>query len=182
MELIEQAKTDDQAFEELFQKYLPVVYRIRQRYYVRDFDLDDWLQEARWALFRSLNSYEEDQGTTFGLYYKMIFENQIRSVLRKQKAQKRQGMNQAISIEKTGVDVFAEYFYYHNYAEEQVIMCEQLENDDLCLSKLEKATLYHYLNGADIYEIGDKLSEKAKTVSNALCRAKKKIREELSPN
>lgn len=77
-------KIDGAAFEEMFSQYLPIVYSMQSRYSIRDFDFDDWLQEGRIALNDALQSYCKGRGTTFGLYYKMIFENRIRSLLRRQ--------------------------------------------------------------------------------------------------
>lgn len=71
---------DSVAFEEMFNQYIPVVYSMQNRYKIRDFDFDDWLQEGRIALNDAIQSYRKNRGTTFGLYYKMIFENRVRSL------------------------------------------------------------------------------------------------------
>lgn len=101
-DLMRLEEIDDDAFEKLFMQYLPIIYSMQARYLIRDFEYDDWLQEGRIALNDALHSYRRGRGTTFGLYYKMIFENRIRSLLRRQQAKKRLAQQQAVSIEKVG--------------------------------------------------------------------------------
>lgn len=92
---------DEDTFEKMFSQYLPVVYSMQSRYAIRDFDYDDWLQEGRIALNDAMNSYRQGRGTTFGLYYKMIFENRIRSLLRRQQAKKRLRSNKRSRLKKS---------------------------------------------------------------------------------
>lgn len=167
---------DDTAFEQVFQRYSPVVYNIQSRYYIRDFDQDDWLQEGRIALNDALTSYQQDRGTTFGLYYKMIFENRIRSLLRRQQAKKRLAQQQAVSIEKVGSDSFSERFLYHEFVEENICISEMFLTGEIELSDLEKRALYYYLKGEARGMIAHHVKESEKTVQNALNRAKNKIK------
>ncbi|MDV2577344.1 hypothetical protein RYX41_15060 [Lactiplantibacillus plantarum] len=54
------ADGDDASINALAQQYVPVVWRLRRQYYVRNFDEDDWLQEGRIAVYRaakSINGY-----------------------------------------------------------------------------------------------------------------------------
>ncbi|MDT2760041.1 sigma-70 family RNA polymerase sigma factor [Enterococcus xiangfangensis] len=171
---------DGIVFEEMFSQYLPIVYSMQSRYLIRDFDADDWLQEGRIALNDALRSYRQGQGTTFGLYYKMVFENRIRSLLRRQQAQKRLAQQQAVSIEKVGLETFSEQFHYHECVEESIYISEMLLSGELTLSSLEKRALYFYLKGEEPWTIGLRLGESEKAVHNALNRAKNKLKKKLS--
>ena len=153
-------KIDGAAFEEMFSQYLPIVYSMQSRYSIRDFDFDDWLQEGRIALNDALQSYCKGRGTTFGLYYKMIFENRIRSLLRRQQAQKRFDQQQAVSMDKADMEAFDEHFQYHEYME-------------------ENRSLYYYLKGEEPSTIAQLLNESEKAIRNALNRAKNKLKKKL---
>lgn len=170
---------DGTAFEEMFSQYMPVIYNMRSRYSIRDFDYDDWLQEGRIALNDAMHSYRNDRGTTFGLYYKMIFENRIRSLLRRQQAQKRFAQQQAISIEKVGTDVFNEHFQYQELIEENMCISEVLLTGGLSLSSLENRALYYYLKGEEPPMIAQRLNESEKAICNALNRTKNKIKKKI---
>ena len=71
--------TQMEVFERLFYDYRPVIYKVMGRYYLRDFDSDDWLQEGRISFFYSLCSYEEGRGVSFGTFFKNNFENKIKA-------------------------------------------------------------------------------------------------------
>lgn len=171
---------DSMVFEEMFQQYVPIIYKMESRYLIRDFEHDDWLQEGRIALNNALKSYREDRGTTFGLYYKMILENQIRSLLRRQQAKKRFAQQQAVSIEKVGSETFSEYFHYHQQLEESLSISELLLKGEMTLSQLETSALYYYIRGEEPFEIATRLGETEKAIRNALNRTKNKIKKELA--
>lgn len=171
---------DGLAFEEMFSQYLPIVYSMQSRYLIRDFESDDWLQEGRIALNDALRSYRQGQGTTFGLYYKMIFENRIRSLLRRQQAKKRLAQQQAVSIEKVGLETFSEQFHYHECVEESIYISEMLLSGEIVLSSLENRSLYYYLKGEEPRTIAQRLDESEKAIHNALNRAKNKLKKKFS--
>ncbi|TRZ31088.1 RNA polymerase subunit sigma-70 [Enterococcus avium] len=172
-------KIDGAAFEEMFSQYLLIVYSMQSRYSIRDFDFDDWLQEGRIALNDALQSYCKGRGTTFGLYYKMIFENRIRSLLRRQQAQKRFAQQQAVSMDKADMEAFDEHFQYHEYMEENLFISEMLLAGEVPLSSLENRSLYYYLKGEEPSTIAQLLNESEKAIRNALNRAKNKLKKKL---
>ncbi|MGG5370566.1 sigma-70 family RNA polymerase sigma factor [Enterococcus sp. AZ196] len=170
---------DSVAFEEMFSQYVPIVYSMQSRYHIRDFDLDDWLQEGRIALNDAMQSYRKGRGTTFGLYYKMIFENRIRSLLRRQRAKKRFAQQQAVSIEKVGSEAFSEQFQYHEFVEEDLFISEMLLTGEVVLSPLELRALNYYLKGVEPKMIALYLNETEKAIHNALNRTKNKIKKKI---
>lgn len=172
-------EVNDDDFERVFNKYIPVIYNMQARYLIRDFDGDDWLQEGRIALNDALHSYSQGHGTTFGLYYKMILENRIRSLLRRQRAQKRRAQQHAVSIEKIGFESIVEHFQYHEFVEENMYISEVLLTGEISLSSLEKHVLYYYLKGEEPEKIAKRLNETEKVVNNALNRTKNKIKKKI---
>ncbi|MFR2689107.1 MAG: sigma-70 family RNA polymerase sigma factor, partial [Enterococcus faecium] len=112
-ELLRAARNgDEEAFAALYQKYFPLLLRLKNTYYLRNYVTEDWEQEARIALYQALRTYEKSKGVSFGSYYKSIISNQIYSLLRKQNALKRRDQKDEVSIdqkiETEGPDFLAE--------------------------------------------------------------------------
>jgi len=170
---------DSVTFEEMFSQYLPIIYSMQSRYRIRDFDFDDWLQEGRIALNDALHNYRKDRGTTFGLYYKMIFENRIRSLLRRQQAKKRFAQRQAVSLERVGTEAYSECFQYHEFTEENIFISEIILTGEIVFSSLEQHALYYYLKGEEPCAIAQRLNETEKAIHNALNRTKNKIKKKI---
>lgn len=92
------AQNDSQALDVLFKAYLPMVYHTVAPYYIRLFDEDDWLQEARIVCYETCQCYDCQRGKSFGSFYKLRFKNHILNLLRRELAQKRRGDRQAVLI------------------------------------------------------------------------------------
>ncbi len=100
-ELLRAARNgDEEAFAALYQKYFPLLLRLKNTYYLRNYVTEDWEQEARIALYQALRTYEKSKGVSFGSYYKSIISNQIYSLLRKQNALKRRDQKDEVSIDR----------------------------------------------------------------------------------
>lgn len=97
--MIALAKTDSQAFEELFQKYLPLTLKTVAPYHIRGYEVDDWLQEARLAMLKALDHYDGSNGSKFGSYYRMVLLSYVKSLLRRFLAKKRRADASAIPVE-----------------------------------------------------------------------------------
>ncbi|WP_159721497.1 RNA polymerase sigma factor [Enterococcus sp. CSURQ0835] len=173
-------QADNEAFEELLRQYLPVIRNAEARYYLLDFDSDDWLQEGRLALHKAALTYKDDQGTTFGLYFKLIFENAIRSLLRKQKALKRKANTEARSFDDPETECQLSQFSYAPQVIDDLIIRETLESETNCLSELEQIVFACYLRSFDEAEISQLLGKEVRTVKGAIDRVKRKIRRRIN--
>ena len=75
-ELFLQARQgDSEALQHLFYQYRPLIYSIKSKYFLRDFDEQDWLQEGLIMFHECLQRFEEEFGTTLGALFKKSFEN-----------------------------------------------------------------------------------------------------------
>lgn len=185
MDLISRAQAGcEDAFEDLFKKYHPVIYSMRAKYYVRDFDDDDWLQEGRISFFKTLQHFDPTIGVTFGAYFKNNFENHIRSQLRKQHAVKRRALVDAISIEHKirceGPDFLGEFEQTTPAADEQLIVEEFLQEFPELLSSLEMLVLCDYLKGVDLVDIAIQVDQPTTKIKCAFERARKKLVRQLT--
>lgn len=93
---------ENNELEKYFHRYRPVVLKIKNEFYLRELDLDDWLQEGFIVFHHSVMNFKDDLGVTFGLYFKQNFRRHIISLLRKEQAQKRKADLEACSLETLG--------------------------------------------------------------------------------
>lgn len=170
-ELLRAARNgDEEAFAALYQKYFPLLLRLKNTYYLRNYVTEDWEQEARIALYQALRTYEKSKGVSFGSYYKSIISNQIYSLLRKQNALKRRDQKDEVSIdqkiETEGPDFLAEITLQEPLAIQQLL--------------LKEAQIFHYyMQGVDFAEMAECLSMDHKQVMSAYGRVKLKIKKHL---
>ncbi|AUB53891.1 sigma-70 family RNA polymerase sigma factor [Enterococcus mundtii] len=174
---------DEEAFSMLYQKYFPLLLRLKNIYYLRNYVSEDWEQEARIALYQALKTYENNKGVSFGSYYKSIISNQIYSLLRKQNALKRRDQKNEISIEQKiateGPDFLAEITIQEPVAMQQLLLKEAFEDSDIKFSTKEAKIFQHYMQGNDFSEMERELSMDLKQIKSAYGRVKYKIKKHL---
>lgn len=180
MTLLEDVRSgDEDAFMKLFLQYRPIVFKVQGRYFVKDFDGDDWLQEGLIAFSESLNHYDENVGVTFGAYFKRNFENCIKSHLRKQAAYKRKSQTDAIpfetSLAEEGHDIRFGLVQQVPSADDQLIVAEAMENLGELLSPLEELAFTSYILGLDWEDIAVYAKQSPRKIKLAYERARRKL-------
>ena len=171
---------DEEAFEKLFKAYEGVVQAMKQVYYIRLFDEDDWLQEGRLALQDAIVKYEYDSYATFGLYFKQVLKNRIFCELRKQEAKKRRSEKNVVSIESDGLEYFTQHLVYSEQVEEKMMIREAIENAKIGFSLIEAKMFHAYINNIELTEAAKEMGLKRSQAESALSRAKRKLKKELS--
>ncbi len=169
------------AFEIVFRKYIPVVLNQRNMYYLRNYDLDDWLQEGRIVCYESLQRYDISEGITFGLFFKINFKRRVVTLLRHQEAQKRQVDHYTDSLE-TKIDSLGEFYgngvedYRAKASIEYVFVRESLEEFSESLSKFEIMVYIYLLLGEGLEGTAEKLNVPISKVSSGYSRLRKKFK------
>ena len=79
---------DMDALHELVERYRPLINGAKLNFFIRNFDHDDWEQEALIMCYQSCCTYDEKRANSFGAYYRTKFYNHLRSLLRYELAQK----------------------------------------------------------------------------------------------
>lgn len=175
---------DTGAFDVLYQEYHPVVYKMAKKYYLRDYELEDWLQEGRIVFHRSLERFDEEKQLSIGKFFKLNFENHIRSLIRKQCAYKRISDTTSVSLDQK-LEARGENFMDYLTVEqsdplETLIIQEKLEEFPALLSPFERATFQAYIQGEELETIAKEQTLTLTTVRSAYDRAKKKMKHLLS--
>ncbi|WP_326717349.1 sigma factor [Vagococcus jeotgali] len=172
--LINKAKNGCQdSLCDIFEMYKPIVLKIRHRTYLKDYDLDDWLQEGRISCLQSVETFDATRGVTFGNYFKGNFTRHTYSLIRKQEAKKRKSPDVVISFddyikseEMTRLDITT----VGNV--EYIFIRESIETFSADLSEFERQSFLKILSSdSDMI-----LSEQE---LRALSRAKRKLKKHL---
>lgn len=129
---------------------------------------DDLRQDASMALYRAALSYRLDQSAvTFGLYAKICVRNAMRSQLRKLRSRRRSAARERARAQESP---------------EQTVITDETrrmyhELIDEVLSPFEAQVLIMTMDGLRPRKIAKELGSNAKSVSNALFRARTKLKE-----
>lgn len=91
-------KKNSRALKELYQRYLPMVNLVKSRFFIRDYDQDDWQQEAMLVCYETAILWREGM-KSFGSFYKLRLLNHARTLVRYQAAKRRAAFSHATSYE-----------------------------------------------------------------------------------
>ena len=176
-ELIFRAKNGGQTeFAEVAEIYEPLVASMVAKFSLGQqkpaLEEEDLRQEALTALFVAVMSYDSESPVSFGLYAKICIKNRLISALRKVKH-----------------DLVADDLFFSENLEELVTSdpeSEYIDKEsydmmrravDASLTKYERSVLKFYLRDMSYKEISEALGKTEKSVANALCRIKAKIKD-----
>ncbi|GBG95861.1 DNA-directed RNA polymerase sigma-70 factor [Ligilactobacillus salitolerans] len=173
------ADADSQALGKLFHKYRPLVLNLISSYRFRYYDFDDLLVEALVVCYESVLEFEPSRQIPFGAFFKANLNNYLMTLLRGQKAQKRQ-LDKVTSSFEGMLELKGENSFgpdQHSISPEQYLLLkEKLERLPTVLSSLEIEVLQLYC-GPFPYSnqsIAEHLSISYPALSNASSRCKYK--------
>lgn len=159
-ELIRRAKDNDgDAFSELFKQYTPIVSNFFHHYYVRDFDWEDWVQEAHIVLYLALHDYDTLFGVHFSAYYKILLKRHLFSLIRRDNAKKRRSNQELLSIHSLYENDKVRRLMSDSVdldAIDQVIINETIKNMIEKLDKFDQEIFCAYLQGNTLKQISGK--------------------------
>lgn len=173
-------------FEPLFIRFLPLVKKVNKLYDLRFMEEEDFYQEARIVLHRALEFYREGRGLKFAGYYKLMLQNRVYSLIRREGATKRFSDKSSVSY-----DVLAE-------KNAKVISSSSINRTDCfltpesilqvkestegyfdSLSRLEKEVFSQFIQGKTFAEIAEKMDCELDRVKQAYDRCRLKMKKML---
>ena len=166
------------AFLRLFELYAPLLEREVARYAASlpPADLDDLRQSASVSLYRAALAFHGDRGVTFGLFAKICIVNGIADSLRYIR-----GKGTMLSMED--LDEREQPDGDEPNPQSLLLDKEQVwetrRQIKAMLSPLEYEIFEMYISGFSYAEIASRIGKSQKSVDNALCRIKKKLRQNL---
>lgn len=164
---------DDAAFAELVARYLPRVRRIAAKY-AGPLEAEDLVQEGLMALYRAVQSFQDDRAAAFSTYALRCIDNACISALRVQNAGHRIPEGQLAPLEEAD-DIAAP----SPSPEQQLVEREQAaflyRQVRKLLTDLEYRVWAAHMAGFSYADIAAKWELSPKSVENALSRARKKL-------
>lgn len=166
-------QNDQEAFEELFSRYLPTLkYIISKNYYISG-EFDDMLQDATISFYYATQMFDF-HSASFSTYLTLCVDRSLKSTIKKASAKKRIPNNLILSI-----DDDLNHKILTNSAEEEFFdkassldVEEQIEKS---LSGLEFKVLKSFILTGSYDETAKQLGLTRKSVDNALARIRKKL-------
>ena len=189
-ELIKRFKEGEEAaFEQLLLRYTPLIAKIARRYYVRDYETEDFYQIGAMAFHNAVLSFEEKEDTTFYGYVLSCVRNKIVSQCRKHIKKVEYVTDyediavvmeaaSVYTVEKSEIIEEEKDTKLHMYRTE---FSKLLETDQF-FSPFEQSCLKAFIEGLSYLEIAQKYDVSIKQVDNALMRIRVKIRKHSMAN
>lgn len=139
--------------------------------YHYDAEFEDLLQEASLALYKAAQTYDLDQAeVTFGLYAKICVRNRLISAGRKLSRQRKNRKAARLRQEQGRTQKrSAEFAQFGDLT--QVV--------DAAFSDFEKSVFSLYMQGCSYKEMARELNKSEKSIDNAICRMKNKLKKHL---
>ncbi len=163
----------EKAFNLLIRQYSGLVSAMCSRYYSPFFSREDWFQEGMIGLLDAVRSYSTNGTAAFSTYAAICIKNRLNSVLKKNSAMHfdaelsvLQYSHELVSAVESPEASFIQNesygFFTKSFSE--------------LLSKTEQQVFKYYLSGYSYKEIAYLSGICEKSVDNALCRAKQKLK------
>ncbi len=174
-ELVKLARNlDDNAFSELYDRYLPKIRTMTYSFQGLGHDAEDLIQEATLGFYSAIQVYDF-QSASFSTFCYICIRRMLISLVKK-------GLKKSVVPESIVIHSEEELYSIQSASspEQEIIAKEQyLRLKEKIVSKLsekEKIILFHYIKGESYSEIAHKLNLSRKTVDNALQRVRKKLK------
>lgn len=172
--LIKQAQEkSDEALEELFHRYWPLIRRLWQQYYVAGYELADWEQEAKVIMAEILQRDDTQNPRMFSSFLKHCLQNKIRDIRRQSLAHKRIPATQLSSLDANCNDTIIDPLHG---SPDDIVYCHQ--SIELLLkrcSKFECRVLGYLHSGYTLAETAFYLGCSKRSVQSAIHRCRNKL-------
>ncbi|MBQ9320897.1 MAG: sigma-70 family RNA polymerase sigma factor [Eubacterium sp.] len=172
---------DDQAAEQLIERYKQMVRAHARTLFLAGGDRDDLLQEGMIGLFKAMQHYDPERSNSvpFQKYAAVCVDRQMYSAILASTRQKNQPLNTSVSLDAFAPETI-ERKIGSSKSPESLLLDEETVSHTLAaikeiLSKYENEVLDRYLDGMDYQEIALELKKSPKSVDNALNRMKNKV-------
>ncbi|MCR4443104.1 MAG: sigma-70 family RNA polymerase sigma factor [Peptococcaceae bacterium] len=181
---------NNEALEKILCIYRGFIRYVCQKYYLKDGDQQDLLQEAMIGLLEAVKAYDSTTKVKFRNFAFICIKRELDSVVSRSNRKKRQILNEAIPIyayvEEENIRYGSEYYSGENFMknekdtpESALIAREGLQ--ELMnflqreLTNLELKVLFLRIEGRSYREITSILEIQTKAVDNAIQRIRRKV-------
>ncbi len=178
------------ALERIIFLYRGFVRYVCQKYYLKDGDQQDLLQEATIGLLEAIKAYDYTSNVRFRNFAFICIKRELDSVVSRSNRKKRQILNNAIPIysyvEEENARYGSDYYSGENYMKsdretpEAALIAREGMQELMTFLKseltvLERSVLSLRIQGISYREITDILDIQIKAVDNAIQRIRRKV-------
>lgn len=182
--LIQIQHGDNEAMEQLIEKYRGLVRMEARKFFLAGGDEEDLIQEGMIGLFKAICSYRREKDAAFSTFAVLCIRRQIYTTVTASNRKKHGPLNNYISIfgnyEENGEMKLDDALEDSLENPEELLLRKEKLKDyydtiNEKLSRFEKQVLDHYLNGENYTEIAVQLGKPHKSIDNAIQRIRKKL-------
>jgi len=186
---------DDDAMEEMLNRYKNMVRSKATALYLVGGDKEDLIQEGMIGLYKAIREYDPERNDSFAAFAGLCITRQMYSAIKASNTKKNQPLNNYIPFdlyafaedsESVGgnSNAYEGMGYWQKDPEESVIDREnavRIEKEVFSsLSKMERQVLSFYATGMPYQEIAKVMEKEPKSIDNALQRIRKKLKTVLA--
>ncbi len=162
------------ALNDLIIRYSGMVKGISRSYFSSSLTAEDWYQEGMIGLLSAIHSYfRSGNGASFASYASICVKNRLNSVWRTYNNKKNMPLNNYLLYDDASVPAVSSPEDGYIESERYRFFTDSFSQQ---LSETERKVFAYYLSGFSYKETADKLNLTEKSVDNALCRAKSKLK------
>lgn len=181
--LIHNGQSD--ATEYLLKKYAPLVKKSIRTLYLIGADTEDLSQEGMIGLFKAIQSYQNDNDTSFYTFAKLCIDRQIYSAIKASNRKKHTPLNSYISfyskMNGDEIELIDNLEAGNDSNPEHIILDREntMNIEDILkehLSQMEKQVLSLYMQGKSYADIGLELGKSSKSIDNSIQRIRDKVK------
>lgn len=177
---------DEDVFEQLFNRFVPLFIKSSQIYSIKGFEVDDYLQEGRIALYHAIPKFQPSRMTHFARFIQLVYKNHIYNLIRSDRAQKRGGNIKEVSFEfhyatphhdengANGLNYLEQS--QHLTPEDWTVVRERTRYYFTQLSQLELQVFRYFLSLNDLELVAERLKLPLHRVKNAYDRCRQKLK------
>ncbi len=178
---------DEQAIENIFERYKHIVRKKAKAMYLAGGDSDDLIQEGMIGLYKAVRDYDKRKDASFMTFASVCINRQILNAVTASNRKKNSPLNTYVSFdEPVNPDEDAQVKLVDVLKSDKEQNPERLfidkENADSLeerlfrvLSSYEARVLEMYMGGMDYIAIADALGKSPKSIDNAIQRIRNKV-------
>ena len=172
---------DKNAGEELICRYKNLVRNRARKYFLAGGDTEDLIQEGMIGLYKAMGDFDSQKNAAFFTFAYNCISKKILTAVKAAARLKHMPLNVAVNLAEL---TKGERLISKVISPEEIVI-EKEDIDELngwlrqILSDFERKVLNLYIDGLSYADMSAELEKPAKTIDNALSRAKNKIKSSL---